>query len=353
MFDFKSLYQPNTGLRSRSISFENPTGAKGAGGRAASPLGQGRKGDPARVVAPGECVCLADIAGPGTIRHIWMTTAASRRIMRGAVLRAYWENSAFASLAVPLGEFFGFAHGSTAAFQSAMTSVGQRYGMNNFMPMPFTDRARLELHNESDKPMTLFYQVDYTEGDKHPNDVGRLHGLFLRQNPTTAGQDFELLPKRTGAGRFLGAVIGIRPLGEAWWGEGEVKFFLDGDNEFATIVGTGSEDYVGLSWGIQQTPYLYMGANRVDGDGLDDGPVSMYRWHIPDPLYWQEDIRITMQQIGHAGQPASLEAYKANLFEREDDWSAASYWYAAVLSPLPEPLPPAARLSDLPPQVEL
>ncbi len=349
MFDLDHLYRPNSGLRSRSISFENPHGAKGAGGRASSPLGQGRKGDPARVVAPGECICLADIAGPGTIRHIWLTTQASRHALRGTMLRAFWENSGFASLEVPLGEFFGFAHGATPAFQTALTSVGERYGMNNFMPMPFVEHARLELHNETAKPMTVFYQVDYTEGDKHPADVGRLHGVFLRDNPTAAGVDFELLPKRTGPGRFLGTVIGIRPLQDAWWGEGEVKFLLDGDDDFATIVGTGSEDYVGLSWGIQQTPYLYMGANRVDGDGLDDGAVSMYRWHVPDPIYWQEDARVTIQQIGHAGQPASLDEYKGNLFEREDDWSAATYWYADRLTPLPTPLSVTRRVNDLPP----
>ncbi len=353
MFSFDSLYQANAQLHSRSICFENPTGAPGAGGQASSPLGQGRKGDPARVVAPGERLCLADIEGPGTIRHIWMTTMANRTILRGVMVRIFWEEAPFPSLELPLGEFFGFAHGSTAAFQTALHSVGERYGMNSFIPMPFVRHARIELHNETAKPMTLFYQVDYTQGDAHAADVGRLHAVFLRDNPTQLARDFELLPERTGSGRFVGTIIGIRPLAEHWWGEGEVKFYFDGDDAFATIVGTGSEDYVGLSWGIQQTPYLYMGANRVDNAaGTSSGAVSMYRWHLHDPIFWHTQMRVTMQQIGHAGDSPDLDTYKANLFERQDDWCAATYWYAADLQPLPKCLNVEQRVTELPPVVD-
>ncbi len=352
MFLIDSLYQANPGLRSRSICFENPTGASGAGGQAASPLGPGRKGDPARVVAAGEEVCLADIQGPGTLRHIWMTTLPTRTLLRGVLIRIFWEGADFPSLELPLGEFFGFAHGSTASFQTALHSVGERYGMNSFIPMPFLQRARIELHNQTAKPMTLFYQIDYTLEDAHPHNVGRLHGVFSRANPTQLGEDFELLPSRAGSGRFLGTVIGIRPLADDWWGEGEIKFYLDDDDVLPTIVGTGSEDYVGLSWGIQQTPFLYLGANRVDNpSGSHTGAVSMYRWHLHDPIYWQTQARITMQQIGHAGESPNLQAYKENLFERQDDWSAASFWYSDALAPLPHCPDIAARVEHLPPVV--
>ena len=343
-----TLFQPNPGLLSRSISFENPTGEPGAGGRVASPLGVGRKGDPARVVAAGETITLADITGPGTIRHIWMTTQPRPETLRGAMLRMYWDDAAFPSLALPLGEFFGFAHGRTPSFQTALHAVGERYGMNNYIPMPFLNRARVELANESGRPMTLFYQIDYTLQDAHAPDVGRLHGLFLRQNPTQLAEDFEILPERPGPGRFLGCVLGIRPLAQAWWGEGEVKFFIDDDDQFATIVGTGSEDYVGLSWGIQQTPFLYHGANRVDSDDpLDSGAVSMYRWHVADPIYWQQRLRVTIQQIGHEGPSNSLDEYKANLFERQDDWSTGTLWYAPELAPLPDGPEANERVADL------
>lgn len=345
VLDQESLIRRNPGLVSRSICFENPTGAPGQGGTASSPLGQGRKGAPSREVAAGESIQLADIEGPGTIRHIWMTTQARPVILRGALIKIYWEGSDFPSLELPLGEFFGFAHGSTASFQSALHAVGPRYGMNSYVPMPFTKSARLELVNETPKPMTLFYQIDYTLGDAHEAEVPRLHGWFNRQNPTVPVEDFVLLQERTGRGRFLGAVIGIRPLAQEWWGEGEVKFYMDGDQEFATIVGTGSEDYVGLSWGIQEAPFLYHGANRVDSEG---GAVSMYRWHVPDPIYWQESMRVTIQQIGHAGHSPTFDEYMANLFERSDDWSTGTFWYEETLLPLPGSCDVATRTEDLP-----
>lgn len=348
----ESLYASNPGVVSRSISFENPTGERGRGGRASSPLGVGRKGDPARVIEAGQTVVLAEIAGSGTIRHLWATLPASPIALRGMRIRFFWDGADFPSIDLPLGEFFGFAHGATPAFQSALTSVGRRYGMNSFMPMPFRSGARIELLNETPKPTPFFYQVDYTSGDEHPADVGRLHGWFSRQNPTTAGVDFELLPKRVGAGRFLGTVIGVRPFEEKWWGEGEIKFFMDGDDDaesaFATIVGTGSEDYVGLSWGIEETAFLYQGANRVDRDhATDSGRISMYRWHVPDPIYWREEMRVTIQQIGHHGGSKTLEEYKHNLYERVDDWSTATYWYAPDLAPLAPSVPYEERVADL------
>ncbi len=350
------LYTVNTHLQSRAITFENPTGAPGKGGMVASPLGVGRKGDPARMVQPGEEVELANIKGAGTIRHIWMTMHRTPEVMRSVVIRMYWDGQEHPSVEAPIGDFFGFAHGRTEPFQTAVHSVGKRLALNIWLPMPFRKNARITLTNEAEKRIPLFYQIDYTIGDKHPKDVGRLHVLFRRESPTTLGEDFEILPKRTGKGRFIGTVLGIQPDYKAWWGEGEVKIYLDGDKEFATIVGTGAEDYVGLSWGIQQNAFLYHGANLVTNeDTSDTGAVSMYRWHIPDPVYWRKDIRVTVQQIGHEGQGTTLADYKAQLFERQDDWSAATFWYESVPSaPLP-PMPDrAARLAgiDLAPPAE-
>ncbi|MBI1196956.1 MAG: DUF2961 domain-containing protein [Phenylobacterium sp.] len=349
------LYELTTPLETRSISFENPTGARGGGGRAASPLGVGRKGAPARFVAPGETVDLADIEGPGTIRHIWMTTSLTPEAMRGLVIRAWWEDQEHPSVEAPLGDFFGFAHGYTPPYESEIHSVGERNGLNIWLPMPFRKRARLTLSNELGKPTPLFYQIDYTLGDRHAADVGRLHALFRRENPTTPGRDFEILPQRRGQpGRYLGCVIGVRPLSPDWWGEGEVKMFLDDDGDFPTIAGTGAEDYVGLSFCIQQTPFRLHGANwRERDDRIDTGRVSMYRWHTLDPVFWRRELKVTVQQIGLAATsrpPATFEAY-ADLFrERADDWSACSFWYEATPSaPLP-PFPPLAdRIADLPP----
>ncbi len=329
-------YLLNTGLDSRSISFENPTGEPGQGGKSSSNLGPGRKGAPLREIKPGETVSLGDIAGPGTVRHIWMTTSEDPRVQRACVIRAYWEGQTHPSIECPIGDLFGFAHGKISSYQSAVHSCGPTGGRNLWLPMPFTKSARFTFANEGEQPVPLYYQLTYTLGDNHPKDVGRLHVLFRRENPTTEKRDFELLPQRSQNGRFIGSVIGIRNLNpEQWWGEGEIKVYRDGDKEWPTIVGTGSEDYVGLAWGVQVAPFLYNGCSFSEKDF-----VSMYRWHLPDPITWQREARITIQQI----------AYKAGVGLREtaDDWSCATFWYEPVPSAALLPLPDLkARTADL------
>jgi hypothetical protein len=316
----RAPYLLDTGLVSRSICFENPTGAPGAGGKAASKLGVGRKGAPAIDLKAGQEVQLCDIEGPGTIRHIWMTTSNYPVNLRSLVIRAWWDGQAHPSIESPIGDFMGFAHGRVVGYCSAVHSLGRNAGIT--------------LTNDGKETVPLFYQIDYTSGDSHPADVGRLHVLFRRENPTTEKQDFELLPKRTGKGRYVGALIGIRNLHPGqWWGEGEIKIYMDGDTEFPTIVGTGSEDYVCLSYGVQPTPYLYNGCS------LDENNfVSMYRWHLPDPIYWKKEARITIQQI----------AWKNGLAEVQDDWSAATFWYEPIPSaPLPALPDVQARTADI------
>jgi len=330
-----SPYLLPKGVESRSISFENSTGEKGGGGKAASNLGVGRKGSPAKDLAPGETVVLCDVQGPGVIRHIWVTTRSEPVNLRSLLVKGWWDGQEHPSIESPLADFMGIAHGRVKAYQSAVHSVGQSAGMNIWLPMPFLKSAKLTLTNEGQDKSVLFYQIDYTIGDSLPADAGRLHVLFRRENPTTLKQDFELLPKREGRGRFVGSIIGIRALEGSWWGEGEIKVYLDGDKEFPTICGTGSEDYVGLSWGMQQTPFAYNGCS------LDDkGYVCMYRWHLPDPILWSKDCRITIQQIG----------WKNGLYERKDDWSCATFWYEPVPSaPLPACPDVKARTADVAP----
>lgn len=346
------MYEIPKNLRSRSISFENPTGAPGASARAASPLGAGRKGAPARLVQPGERVELANIEGPGTIRHVWLTTHSKQELLRGCVIRAWWDDQPHPSIEAPLGDFFGFAHGGTGAFQSCAHSVGAALGMNLWLPMPFVKRARIELVNEASVRLPLFYQVDYTVGDEHPHDVARLHVAFQRQNPTTPGQDFEILPRREGRIRYLGAVLGVRPLEARWWGEGEIKAWIDDDTTHPTLAGTGTEDYVGLSWGIQPNAFLYHGANwRERDDAIATGAVSMYRWHVLDPIVCERSLRVTIQQIGHSptGKAKSIEDYLGELYERADDWSCATFWYESTPSaPLPAMPDATERIRDLP-----
>ena len=329
-----SLYDLGTTLESRSASFENPTGAPGEGGQAASKLGVGRKGFPAKNIVSGETVVLCDVEASGSIRHIWMTGSFKDNpiALRTMVVRAYWENQEHPSIECPLGDFMGSALAKINAYQSAVHSTGVNAALNIWLPMPFKEHAKITLTNEGEGDVTVFYQVDYTIGDEHPEELGRLHVCFLRENPTSLTKDFELLPLRTGKGRFIGTVLGIRSFEEHWWGEGEIKIYMDGDREFPTICGTGSEDYVCLSYGMQETPYLYHGCswNR-------DGFISMYRWHITDPIYWKEECRITIQQIGY--DHTRIESTGTALYERQDDWSSATFWYEPV---------PSARLPGFP-----
>lgn len=329
------LFDLGTTKESRSISFENPTGEKGNGGQTASNLGIGRKGFPAKDIAPGETVVLCDIAGPGTINHIWMTGGFkdNTEALRSMVFRAYWEGQEHPSIECPLGDFMGSAHAKVNSYQSAVHSTGISAAFNIWLPMPFDRQGKITLTNEGEDNIKLYYQIDYTIGDQHPESFGRLHVCFQRQNPTTLKEDFEILPKRIGSGRFIGAVLGIRTIDDDyWWGEGEIKVFMDGDNEFPTICGTGSEDYVGVSYGMQQTPFLYHGCSWNQ-----DGFVSMYRWHITDPIYWKQECRITIQQIGWSGEHKKKTGHP--LYEREDDWSSATFWYETV---------PSAKLPQFP-----
>ncbi len=321
--DLDLIHKPyvlETGLTSRSISFENPTGEPGSGGKAASKLGPGRKGAPARDIKPGETVQLCDIRGPGTIRHIWITTVGEPLVQRACYITAWWDDQEHPSIQCPIGDLFGIGHGKITSYQSAVHSCGPTGGRNLWLPMPFAKRARFTFTNQGDKSVPLFYQIDYTVADKHPRGFGRLHVLFRREKPTTEKVDFELLPERKQAGRFIGSIIGIRNLHpKQWWGEGEIKVYMDGDKQWPTIVGTGSEDYVGLAWGIQQAPFQYNGCSLNE-----KGFVTMYRWHLPDPTSWRKQCRITIQQI----------AWKEGLAETSDDWACATFWY--------EPVPSAA-----------
>jgi len=357
----EELYNINTRIQSRSISFENPTGEPGEGGKAASELGVGRKGAPSKKINPDETVVLCDINQPGTIRHIWMTGewldfswvkgAGRNKLLRSTIIRAYWDGQEHPSIECPLGDFMGLAHARVTSYQSAVHSVGENAAFNIWLPMPFNKRAKITLTNESEVSFYLYYQIDYTINDMHDEDVGRLHVCFRRENPTTKKKDFEILPRRTGKGRFIGAVMGIRTLYPEWWGEGEIKFYMDGDTDFPTICGTGSEDYAGLSYGIQQTTFLNHGCNLIyksdsifhvldyntnEPKEMSHEYISMYRWHLPDPIYWEKECRVTIQQIGCC------------LYERSDDWSTATFWYEPIPSePLPELPSIEQRIMDL------
>ena len=358
------LYQPFsnslTGLpllkggRSRSINAENPRGEKGAAGTAASHLGPSRKGSPAlRDVKAGSPVTLAEIAGPGVIQHIWVTvdkktSPADCFVLRDLVLRMYWDGEETPSVEAPLGDFFCSGFATDCTLNSIPMVVVPARGLNCYFPMPFGRSAKITLENQhvGDIP-SFFYQVDYTLYDELPPETGYFHAQWRRERLTEKGKDYVILDGVKGKGQYVGTYLALTTLERYWWGEGEIKFYLDGDNEYPTICGTGTEDYFGGSWSfahqvegktVEQTyctPYMgYHHYAHHDGDTHnlyhnDDMPPQrgFYRWHIPDPICFEEDLRVTIQQIG--------VGYRG-LFERQDDVASVAYWYQTLPhSPFP------------------
>jgi hypothetical protein len=323
-------YIVNVPIESRSITAENPTGEKGKGGMTASNIGVGRKGRALLNIDPGHKVTLCDIEGPAIIRRIWVTLPSKKENLMGFVVRGYWDGQKTPSIEAPIGYFFGSAHGVTKAYQSAVHSTTDTAGMSIYLQMPFTKSAKFTITNEgTEKNVPFYYQVDYTINEKLPNDVGRLHILYRRENPTTLGQDFEILPKRSGIGRYMGCILGINNADNKWWGEGEVKMYLDGDEKFPTICGTGTEDYISHAWGFHENAAFMYGGMAYRNDKL----YTLYRWHLPDPIYWKKDIRVTIQQIGAGGVQGG------GYYNKQEDVSAAAFWY--------EPIPSAA-LPEMP-----
>jgi hypothetical protein len=357
-------------LDSRATSFENPTGARGAGGSAHG----GRKGAPNHQLQPGERVVLADIEGSGVIRHVWMTFLPSRpERMRALYLEVFYDGSDEPSVSVPCLDFFGLPHGRPVAYHSALTSAQEGRGFNSYVPMPFRHGVRVELVNGSEKRAVLYYQVDYTLQAELPPELGYLHASFRRENPTVIRRDFVIADGLRGPGRFLGCNVGVRVIDEGvWYGEGEVKIFRDGDDELPTICGTGLEDYVGSAWGMGAHSAPYGGAPLVVGRNGEVDPdfVGFYRWHLPDPVMFERELRVTIQQIGAmffaAGQEAELEVYERSHpvagtgwvrdmapgmlawrnAERVDDYCATAYVYCTEAQPVAR-LDLGAALADI------
>jgi hypothetical protein len=291
----QTLYQYRND-QPRWATFENPKAARGAGGME----NQSAKGHAFEPIEAGASATLMDVQGAGIVQRIWLTiNDRSPEMLRSLRLEMFWDGEAKPAVSVPLGDFFSISHGQTMPFENALFSSPEGRSFNCFIPMPFRKGARIVVTNDSPKRLDLFfYDVDFQLVDALPDDALYFHCHWRRELRTVLGKDFELLPNVTGRGRFLGVNIGLitaPEYGKSWWGEGEVKIYLDGDSKFPTIVGTGSEDYVGSGWGLGKF------INRTQGCPVANDSTrqwSLYRFHLDDALFFQKNFKATIQVLG-------------------------------------------------------
>ena len=376
------LYDLPKDVDTRWISFENPTGEKGKGGME----NKGAKGNASQWIKAGTSRVLADLHGPGVINRIWMTIIdRNPKALRSIVLQMYWDGAEKPAVSVPLGDFFGIGLGRMTAFQSALFSDPEGRSFNCVVPMPFKKSAKIVFINESQQDQLLFYDINLSVPKTPPGDIAYFHAYWSNNDGAKLGEDFAILPRVDGRGRFLGANISVMAdsiYGNTWFGEGEVKTYLDNDGAYPTLVGSGTEDYIGSAWNLGPFSQLYSGATVVDKVKRQ---YAFYRYHIPDPIYFHQSCKVTIQQMGGAGRdlirgiakaggsvkPVSVMTAKGLIklmerpdypdlfddkfpadewvnFYRVDDYSATAYFYLdRPESNLPALVPLAGRLKGL------
>ncbi len=338
----------------RSISPENFTGAKGRGGRAtegtgaqaARDLGPGWKISPSIAIAPGGTAILATIDGPGVIQHIWLTTHPKN--WRRLVLRAYWEGDERPAIEVPLGDFFCNGWGEFSQVSSLPVAVNPHGGCNCYWEMPFRRSARISVESlAADDEIVLYYQITYALTSV-PDDAAYLHAQWRRSCMLPYGEDHTILDDVRGSGQYVGTYLAWGVNASGWWGEGEIKFFLDGDESYPTICGTGTEDYFGGAWNFDvpnqgytaySTPFLGLSQIlRPDGLYRSQPRFGMYRWHVMDPIRFATELRVTIQALGWRSGRRYLPL--------QDDIASTAFWYQRETSS-PHPVRLTADLLEV------
>ena len=330
--------------KTRSISPENFTGEKGKGGMAtegtgkecARELGQGWKISPSVRIKAGETLTVANIEGPGAIQHIWMTPTGK---WRDSILRIFWDDSETPSVECPIGDFFACGWNEYAQISSLAVCVNPGSAFNCYWEMPFRSKCKIIMTNNSTEDMTLYYQIDYTLTEV-PEDSAYFHAQFRRVNPLPYKEIYTILDGVKGKGQYIGTYMAWGVNNSGWWGEGEIKFYIDADKEFPTICGTGTEDYFCGSYNFENqkthqyqeftTPYAGLPqVIRPDGVYRSQTRFGMYRWHITDPVRFDNDLKVTIQALGWrlGGRYLPLQ----------DDIASVAYWYQTLPStPFPE-----------------
>lgn len=336
--------------KSRSISAENFTGEPGKGGMAIEgtvrhsfDLGQGWKKSPAVFIVAGDTFTMADIEGPGAIQHVWITVSGikgGRLAWRELILRIYWEDQDFPSVEVPLGDFFANGWNEYAHVNSIPVCVNPARGFNCYWTMPFRRRARITLENRCPQEITLYYQIDYALSPVE-DDCAYFCASFRRSNPTI-GSIHTIIDGIEGKGQYVGTYLAWQPNTFGWWGEGEIKFFMDDDGDFPTICGTGTEDYIcgAFNFDVRGQGYTefctaYSGLPQVirpDGLYRAQTRFGMYRWHITDPIRFEKRLRVTIQDL--------CWSYEGRYRLQQSDIASVAYWYQTL------PQKPLAPLGD-------
>jgi len=328
--------------KTRSISPENFSGEQGKAGmadpadkdkpntanafNAARDLGVGWKVNPYVKIKPGETFTMAEIEGPGAIQHIWMTPTGKWRF---SILRIYWDDETEPSVECPVGDFFGMGWNEYSPLVSSAICVNPGSAFNCYWVMPFRKKCRITMENVNNQDaMTLFYQIDYTLTEV-PADAGYFHAQFRRANPDETSI-YTINDGIRGKGHFVGVYLAWGVNNNGWWGEGEIKFYIDGDSKFPTICGTGTEDYFCGSYNFdRQGKYTefctpYSGLHQVirpDGTYLSQQRFGLYRWHILDPIRFEIDLKITIQDLGWR--------YEGSYLKQQSDIASVCFWYQA------------------------
>ncbi|HLY68817.1 MAG TPA: glycoside hydrolase family 172 protein [Puia sp.] len=321
--------------KTRSIGPENLTGDPGKGGmatlengsakEAARELGQGWKVNPFIVIKPGETFTMAEISGSGAIQHIWMTPTGNWRF---SIFRIYWDDETEPSVETPVGDFFGMGWGTYAALNSLPVTVNPGSAFNCYWMMPFRKKCKITMTNINTEKMYLYYQVDYTLTEV-PQDAGYFHAQFRRKNAVENGV-CTLVDSIKGKGQYVGTYLAWGVHNDGWWGEGEIKFYMDGDTKFPTIAGTGTEDYFCGSYDFEvnhqyhEFSTAYTGLPQVirpDGLYTSQERFGLYRWHIMDPIRFEKSLRVTIQDLGWKSNGAYLRQHS--------DISSTVFWYQA------------------------
>ena len=313
-------------VKTRSISAENPKGEKGGGakdlpkpGNPAYDLGKGWKVSPCITLKNKSLTTLADIKGPGIIQHIWITV--DPKAYRSCLLRFYWDNEKQPSVEAPLGDFFTNGHGLRYNVNSLVVAVNPVGGFNCYWPMPFRKSCRITIENQHYEDISgFFYQITYALG-AIPKEAAYFHAQWRKGVVDTKKPEHVILDSIKGQGHYVGTFLAWLQLSKGWWGEGEIKFFIDGDKEYPTICGTGTEDYVGGAWGFNGETFSapFSGYPLYRKEPGEVPKHGLYRWHILDPIRFDKDLRVTIQALGWRDQ--------SRFKPLDDDIASVGYWY--------------------------